>query len=52
MRVVKFFKDKSFVWGGDWDKEYKDYQHFQKELPAEYKAKYAIELERVLKNLQ
>ena len=39
-RVVKFFKAKGFIWGGDWDKPYYDYQHLEKELPEFLKVRY------------
>jgi peptidoglycan L-alanyl-D-glutamate endopeptidase CwlK len=34
--ITKKFKELGWTWGGDW-KTVKDYQHFQKPLPAEYK---------------
>jgi hypothetical protein len=30
-KIVKVFKEKGWVWGGDW-KSLKDYQHFQKNI--------------------
>ncbi len=30
--IVQYMKEHGFVWGGDWDKAYKDYHHFQKPL--------------------
>ena len=50
--VVVFMKEQGFVWGGDWDKPYRDYQHFHKELPAELEEKYREEIQNVLSELK
>ncbi len=44
--IVQFLKQRGFIWGGDWDKSYKDYQHFQKEIPEELREKYSQGLEK------
>ncbi len=36
-RATRFFKRRGWTWGGDW-KYVKDYQHFQKKLPAKHAA--------------
>lgn len=38
--VVRYMKERGFVWGGDWDKPYKDYHHFEKELPEKEVQRY------------
>lgn len=47
--VVKFFKERGFIWGGDWDKPYRDYQHFHKELSQEWMDKYHDAVHQALK---
>lgn len=46
--VVVFMKARGYTWGGDWEKSYYDYQHFQRELPEEYHKKYEAEIKQVL----
>lgn len=46
--IVVFMKDRGFIWGGDWDKPYLDYQHFHKEPSVELLAKYSYEIKNIL----
>lgn len=38
--IVKFLKERGFIWGGDWEKPYLDYMHFHKEPSLGLKEKY------------
>lgn len=46
--VVTYFRKLGFQWGGDWNKPYYDYHHFQKPLPIEYQLKYDEEIKKIL----
>ncbi len=46
--IVIFMKERGFVWGGDWEKPYVDYQHFEKSLPEDIKEKYQKVINTVL----
>lgn len=46
--IVVFMKNRGYIWGGDWDKPYLDYQHFHKEPSVELLAKYSYEIKNIL----
>jgi len=38
--ITIFMKQRGFVWGGDWNKPYLDYQHFHKDPSTDFLEKY------------
>lgn len=47
--IVLFMKQRGFIWGGDWNKPYVDYQHFEKPLPNELQERYLIDFKKIKK---
>ncbi|MCI5051470.1 MAG: M15 family metallopeptidase [Candidatus Pacebacteria bacterium] len=48
--ITQFMKKRGYIWGGDWDKSYLDYQHFHKEPDLKFLSEYESEIAEVLEN--